>query len=82
MSGANQRITPELFKGLLERVGTSYPSQMGIEPLEQALEEFGCDPLVGAAHGAAVSQCRSIGAGSALCGNGQRAQVARNEPTG
>jgi uncharacterized protein (TIGR00369 family) len=34
VSGANQRITPELFKDLLARVGTSYPSEMGIEPLE------------------------------------------------
>ena len=34
MSGTNERITPELFKGLLEQVGDSYPSQMGIEPLE------------------------------------------------
>ncbi len=34
MSSPNKRITPELFRGLLEELGTSYPSEMGIEPLE------------------------------------------------
>lgn len=30
----NAQVTPELFKELLDRVGRSYPSEMGIEPLE------------------------------------------------
>ena len=34
MSSLNKRITPELFRDLLEKLGTSYPSEMGIEPLE------------------------------------------------
>lgn len=34
MSSLNKRITPELFRDLLEKLGSSYPSQMGIEPLE------------------------------------------------
>ena len=34
MSSLNRRITPELFRDLLEKLGTSYPSEMGIEPLE------------------------------------------------
>ena len=35
MSTLNERITPELFRDLLENLGgKSYPSQMGIEPLE------------------------------------------------
>lgn len=34
MSSLNERITPELFRGLLEKLGSSYPSEMGIEPLE------------------------------------------------
>jgi uncharacterized protein (TIGR00369 family) len=29
-----ERITPEGFKQLLDRIGRSYPSEMGIEPLE------------------------------------------------
>lgn len=34
MSDAAERITPELFKRVLARVGRSYPSEMAIEPLE------------------------------------------------
>ena len=34
MSGNAPRITPEIFRGYLERVGRCYPAEMGIEPLE------------------------------------------------
>jgi 1,4-dihydroxy-2-naphthoyl-CoA hydrolase len=34
VSDPAKRITPELFKELLARLGGSYPSVMGIEPLE------------------------------------------------
>lgn len=34
MSDLSSRITPEMFEDVLARIGRSYPSEMGIEPLE------------------------------------------------
>lgn len=34
MTEPEERITPAGFKQLLDRIGRSYPSEMGIEPLE------------------------------------------------
>lgn len=44
------KITPELFKRALERVGRSYPSEMGIEPLEITDEHSLGRIVVGAEH--------------------------------